>query len=83
MTMHRDDDCWTLDFDLDRVRATPGGIAGGWIVAGIIAALMVIVPASACVADVAVAHARHKVEKIERTLAQVLPRAMPRHNPVD
>jgi hypothetical protein len=80
MTMNRDDDRWARDYDLDRVRATCGGIAGGWLVVGAIAGLMLVVPPSVCVADVALDRAKEKVAKVETRLAEVLPRVLTRHD---
>lgn len=75
--MRRNDDRWTHDYDLDRVRATRGGIAGGWLVVAAIAGLMLVVPPSICVADVALDRAKEKVAKVETRIAQVLPRVLP------
>jgi hypothetical protein len=80
MTMRRNDDRWAHDYDLDRVRATCGGIAGGWLVVTVIAGLMLVVPPSVCVAEVALDHAKEKVAKAETRLAQVLPRVLPDRN---
>jgi hypothetical protein len=80
MTMRSNDDRWAHDYDLDRVRATRGGIAGGWLVVAAIAGLMLVVPPSVCVADVALDHAKAKVAKVETRLAQVLPRALIPHD---
>jgi hypothetical protein len=75
MTTMRNDDVERLpdDVDIDRVRATPRGIAGGWIVVAAIALLMATVPPAICLADTAVADARQKVTKVEHRLGQVVP----------
>jgi hypothetical protein len=74
----RDDDDrrWADDIDLDRVRATPRGIIGGWIVVAVVAALMTGVPPTVDALDDAVLAARHNATKVEQRLAQILPQAM-------
>ena len=73
MTMRRDnDERWPDDIDLDRVRATPRGVLGGWLVVAAIAVLMLGVPPTVSTADVALVHAKQNVEKVEHQLAQSL-----------
>jgi hypothetical protein len=73
--MRKDDgERWTDDADLDRMQATPRGVAGGWLVVILIAGLMLVVPPTVDAADQALDHARQSVRKVERKLAQVVPR---------
>jgi hypothetical protein len=74
--MRRDDERWPDNIDVDRVRAAPRSIAGAWIVVGLIAVLMLVVPPSVEAVDVALNDVRHDVGKVEQRLVQVLPRAM-------
>jgi hypothetical protein len=79
MTMLRDDDRrWPDDRDLDRVRATPRGVVGGWLVVAAIAALIFVVPPTVNAADVALEHAKQNVQRVEHHLAQSL-RLSPEH----
>jgi hypothetical protein len=71
MTMRKKYDAvWTENLDLDLMRATRRGVLGGWIVVGAIAALMLIVPPAVTRADMALAHARQNIEKVEHRAAQ-------------
>jgi hypothetical protein len=74
--MRRDDERWPDNIDVDRVRAAPRSIAGAWIVVGLIAVLMLVVPPSVEAMDVALDDVRQDVAKVEQRLVQVLPRAM-------
>jgi hypothetical protein len=74
--MRRDDERWPDNIDVDRVRAAPRSIAGAWIVVGLIAVLMLVVPPSVEAVDVALDDVRQDVAKVEQRLVQVLPRAM-------
>ena len=65
-----EDERWPDDMDLDRIRATPRGVFGGWLVVGAIMALMLAVPPAVSTADIAVAHAKQNVEKVEHRLAR-------------
>lgn len=71
-----DDRAWTdaEDVDLDRVRATPGGIAGGWAVVAVLMVLMLILPPTISTADIALLGAGQQIAKVEYRLAQVVPR---------
>jgi hypothetical protein len=68
-----DDERWTDDLDLDRVRATPRGILGGWLIVAAIAGLMLVGPPTVEGADRALYGAKQGVEKVEHQLAQVMP----------
>jgi hypothetical protein len=72
---------WLDRIDADRVRATSGGIAGGWAVVAVIAILIAVVPPAVATADVALAGAKQGVEKVEHELAQVIPRFTDRVHP--
>jgi hypothetical protein len=74
--MRKDDERWPDEIDVDRVRAAPRSIAGAWIVAGLFAVLMLVVPPSVEAVDVALDDVRQDVAKVERHIVQVLPRAM-------
>ena len=65
-----EDGRWPDSFDFDRVSATRRGVVGGWIVVAVIAALMLIVPPAVTRADMAFAHARQKIEKVEHRFVQ-------------
>jgi hypothetical protein len=68
-----DDEHWTDDVDLDRVRATSGGISGGWTVVAAIAALMLIVPPAINATNEALVDAKQQIVRAEYRLAQVMP----------
>ena len=73
--MHKDEDqAWTAEIDLDRVRATPGGIVGGWVVVAVMMALMLILPPTISTADTALLDAAQGITKVEYQLAQIMPR---------
>jgi hypothetical protein len=71
--MRKDDESWPDDVDIDRVRAAPRSIAGGWAVVAVIALLMLAGPSAICAVDVALLDAKQDVAKVERRLAHVLP----------
>ena len=70
---------WLDRIDADRVRATAGGIAGGWALVAVIAILIAVVPPAVAAADAAFAGARQGVVKVEQRLAQVLARPATAH----
>ena len=74
--MRKDDEHWPEEIDVERVRAAPRSIAGAWIVAGLFALLMLVVPPSVQAVDVALDGVRLDVAKVEHRVAQLLPRAM-------
>ena len=78
--MRKDDDERWMD-DLDRVRATPRGLAGGWLVVTVMAGLMLVVPPTIDAADQALGHARQSVRTVEHKLAQVVPHLVDRARP--
>jgi hypothetical protein len=63
---------WPEDVDFDRVRASPRGIAAGWIVVAIFAGLMSIGPATVSSVDVVLRDVKQDVVKVEHRLAQSL-----------
>jgi hypothetical protein len=71
----RNDDCerWPEDIDIDRVKASPRGIVGGWVVVAIIAALMLIGPPTKGAFDIALVGAKEDVVKVEHLFAQATP----------
>ena len=71
-----DDERWTEDVDVDRVRASPRSIAGGWAVVAMLGVAMLIGPPTIRAADVALMDAEQDVAKVELRVAQVLPRSM-------
>lgn len=72
--MRKDDfERWPEDFDIDRVKASPRGIAGGWAVVAILAVAMLIGPPTVSAVDVALRDVKQDVVKVEHRLAQVLP----------
>ena len=68
-----DDEGWTDEVDLDRVRATPGGIGGAWTVVAVLVALILILPPTIDTADTALVGAKQGITKVEYRLAQVVP----------
>jgi len=73
--MRKDEDqAWAAEVDLDRVRATPGGIVGGWVVVAVLMALMLILPPTISTADIALLDAAQGITKVEYRLAQIVPR---------
>lgn len=73
-------DRWLDDVDADRVRATRGGIAGGWLVVAALAALMLIVPPTINAAEMGLFDAKQQVAKVEQRLAQSLSRPAVAHD---
>jgi hypothetical protein len=71
--MRKDDQGWLRDIDIDRVRAAPRSIAGGWAVVAVIAVLMLAGPPTICVVDAALVDAKQDVARVEHRLAHVLP----------
>ena len=74
--MRRDNEGWPEEIDVERVRAAPHSIAGAWIVAGLFALLMLVVPPSVQAVDVALDGVRLDVAKVEHRVAQILPRVL-------
>lgn len=53
---------WLDRIDADRVRATTGGIAGGWVVVAVIAILIAVVPPAIAAVDVAFTGAKQAAD---------------------
>ncbi len=71
--MRKDDESWSEDIDIDRVRAAPRSIAGGWIVVAVLTALMLAGPPTIGAVDVVLLDAKQDAARVEHRLAQVLP----------
>jgi hypothetical protein len=70
--MRKDEyDRWPDDVDLDRVRAAPGSVAGAWVAAAMVAALMLVVPSTVSTVDVALRDTTQKVARAGQQLAQL------------
>jgi hypothetical protein len=73
-SMRKDDfERWPEEIDVDRVKASPRSIAGGWAVVAIFTLLMLIGPPTVSAVDDAVTDAKQDVVKVEHRLAQSLP----------
>jgi hypothetical protein len=66
-------DRWQEDVDLERMRASPRSIAAGWIVVGLVAALMSAGPAAVCAFEAAMTDARHELAVVRHHLVAIDP----------